>query len=800
MAAVRLYLANVAATYTPPTIRGTWSDKALTGASGLLRRKTGAGTTAAKAETSSSNTWSTLLRRFVSEPINNAATLDGAASVCFGARVSGGNSTNKPADANMVPQLHIYVTVGNTDVVRGALTSTALVGGTEFASEFGAAGVLSTIAALTAVNAQVGDRIVVELGYRSQNTFTTSVTGTMNYGGTASDLTDGDNATSTHPGWVEFQGSGFSTALAPPKRTGSTTSTLSVGSSLPTARKQRSVSIDTIPAPASSLQDAHKSMLVVTGNVRPPGRPEGEPETGSITTGQSFRSGSTTTAPSVGMPGDAVRIATVAAPSVTNCTPKIIPFVMVPGDHDLSPPDIDLLTAPPPPQPQAPLRFIAQDIRTHRFLSWDLPLIDPKIIWTLSGPSTLSARLHPESPTLRELNIDPWATWIHIDQDGQLLGTMVLQPAKIDGEEYTVEAIGFSGYAQGLPFFGEEQLIQTDACDVMRIIWNHLQSYPDAGLGVRVNDAMSGTLLGIPSLQSVDENGQLEYEDGVEVKPPTREVTQDELEIISQVRDPDTGVITATYNDGAVYTFAPKMDEAKPYVLSWYSDTDCGQEFDNLAKTAKIDYRESVAWQTTGDVSVIPVPLRVIEMGYPRLGRKRFDLRCAQDENMLAAIPLEELSGDQGYASQIMMRGVGEGRDAIRGYAGQADPHRVRRVAIVTDQTITTLAGANTGATDELLRRRGAVTVGQVVLMDWHPNAPLGSYAVGDELLVTGFVPWAGFIELWHRIITIDWEPQRNIVTLTMRRSEQFGYGAPLPDPPPVPQVVSAYTPQGGRP
>lgn len=786
---LRLFLANAAAPYTPPTIRGTWSDKALTGASYLSRRKTGAGTTAAKAETSNSSTWAVLLRRFVTETVNNPGTISGAFTIVFGALESN-------AAANDVVRLHMFVTVGNTDVVRGVLTSLALDGSVEwpvtaFASEaagVGAAGTLTPVAVLP------GDRIVLEIGFKAANTVTTSYTGTLYYGGTATDLTVNDQNVTTRPGWVEFADASVSAAFAGPFRTGATTTTLGPVSSVIHPGKMKDAATTTTVGVTSTQLQGYKVVKTVTGNVRPPGRPPGhppDPETGVVTTGIRYQSsGLLASAPKPAISNTAARVASTTAESLTTMHARNVPYAVLEGDHDTSPLDIDLLTAPPPPTPQGPLKFIAQDIRTHRFLSYELPLIDVSLTWTLSGPTMMSATLHPESPTLSELGITAWATWIHVEQDGQLLASMILQPTRIDGENYTVEAMGFSGYAQGMPFFSEDLLVAFDAADVMRRIWNHLQSFPDARLGVVVDNTMSGLLLGIPAQQSVDADGTLQFDDVV-TSEVTIEIPDEDVRIISQVRDPNTGIVVVRWNDGYEVTRTPKMDDAVPYVISWYSDTDCGQEFDNLAKTAKMDYREVVRWATEGDIAVIPVTERRIELGYPRLGRKRYDLRVAQDENMIDAIPLEEATGAQGYASQVLARGAGEGRNALRGYAGLSDPHRIRRVAIVSDGTLMNQTATNTLAEDEILRRLAAITIGQAVIMDWHPNAPLGSYQVGDEVLITGFVPWAGYVEFWHRIIAFTWEPSKNIVTLNTRRAEQFGYGRPVPNPQPAPDVPS---------
>lgn len=800
--ALRLYLTTDAAPFTPATIRGTWSDKALTGVSYLQRRKSGTGTTAVKAETSNSASWAVLLRRFVSDPVNNPGTLQGAFTFVAG-------WLEADAAANMVVRIHMYVTVGSTDVVRGTLTALALDGSTEFPITgfgTGACGVQLTGTA-SSVAVQVGDRVVIEIGYKAANTVTTSYNGTFYYGGVAADLVNNDRNVTTRPGWVEFAHTSFHDAFDIPFRSGDTVTTVGVTQQAWDPSKVKTATTTTTLHAGNSTPAGYKVARTVTGNIRPPGRPPtGTPETGSFTTGSTERDGGTgTMAPKPGQQGSAIRVADHDALSITDrASMKVVPYAYIQGEfHDVSPPDIDLLTQPAPPQPQKPVRFIAQDIRTHRFLSYELPLVDVSITWTLSGPGTLTAKLHPESPALQELGITAWATWIHVDQDGQLLGSFILQPARVDGEDYSVEGLGFSGYAQAMPYFGWDDYVATDACDVMRRIWNHLESYPDARLGVQLTNTMSGLRLGIPATQKLTDDGFLVWdeENQIEEKPPTKTLpdgTDIAITGHSFDRDPATAPfapdfpdLMVTYNDGAIYRFHPEMVDAVPYTIAWFNDTDCGQEFDNLARTAKVEYREVVGWETNPDkdISIIPKPRRALEMAYPRLGRKRYELRIAQDENMLDAIPLEESTGVAGYASQILARGVGDGREALRAYYGVADPKRIRRVGIVKDATLTTAAAMTSLARDELLRRLAAITIGTVVLKDWHPNAPLGSFMVGDEFLITGFVPWAGYVEFWHRVISYTWEPAKNTITCTTRRSEQFAYGAPIPDPQPTPMI-----------
>ena len=779
---LRLYAANAAASYTPPTVRGGWSDAALTGASKLSLFKVGAVTTAAKAETSTSSSWSTLLRRFVSEPVNNAGVLDGVASI-------GLTSMESAAAANMNLRLYAYVTVGSTDVVRGVLTASAINGTSEWPPPsfgFNGWGQVVSLPALTAVNVQPGDRLIVELGYRAANSVATSYTGTLYYGGTGSDTVDWATDVNYRVTWIEFAGAGFIPVFSPPVRSaGTIVTTLNAGSVLTQGRKRMVADLVTETHLGSSLTVARKKFSTTTTM-----------HVGSSTAGsQHIGIGEAITRPTIAFPGTAYHDS-FGGEALTEVIPKFVTYTVLPGSIDPPDPDLELLTSPPRPTPRIPLRFIAQDIRTHRFLDWDLPLVDPEITYTLSGPKLIKAKLKPEYPSLAELDIDPWATWIHVEEDGQILASGILLPASVDDEEYSVTCLGASGYARGMPFFAEDQFIQADVCTVLRRIWWHLQSYPDAGLGVIVSpNTVSGTLLGIPERQARDENGVLQWTEEVidlgstEYSLPdgsTTTLPDEPPQSPGYYEDSEGTLYVVRYKtftvgpDGEweidrkqLIKLTPVIEEAKPYVLAWYDDRDCGQEFDNLCKIAKVEYVEVDRWNATRtDIE------HHIELAYPRVGRKRFDLRVALDENLLQAFILSE-SDDQ-YASSILVRGRGKGRAAVRGYAGESDPHRVRRVKIVADPTIRTSELANEYATDEILRARKVVTIGELVLDANHPNMPMGSFQPGDDVLVSARVPYGGDLELWHRIVSYTWKPDSDTVVAQVRRSEQFAYGRPV--------------------
>lgn len=379
---------------------------------------------------------------------------------------------------------------------------------------------------------------------------------------------------------------------------------------------------------------------------------------------------------------------------------------------------------------RAPLRFIAQDILTGEFLDWELPLSSPQITWTLSGPTIIRADITPEQRDVVEGRLEAWATWIHVEENGQILASGIMQPVSIAGETLSVDAVGPAGYPVGIPYLGELSAIGIDPLQVVRLIWQHLQSYRDGNLGVTVSAATSTARLGEAAHQEVDDAGKLVFN-----------------------------------TDGT-----PKMVDAAPYVLAWYADVDCGREIDSLAQATPFDYVERVAWN--GDRSAVTHHL---ELGHPRIGARRNDLRFSEDENIRQAVPLRE-EPDQ-YASQVILRGKGEGRDSVRGYAGSPSPRRIRRVGVLTDKTVPDTARANQLAADELRRRQSLQAITEIVVDATHANAPIGSYQCGDDILVQARVAYLGDVALWHRIVSITWAPDEDLVSLELQPSGSFQYG-----------------------
>lgn len=366
-------------------------------------------------------------------------------------------------------------------------------------------------------------------------------------------------------------------------------------------------------------------------------------------------------------------------------------------------------------QADKPYRLIAQRILDRVFLDWDLPVSDVVITYTLSGPKLIKGRLAPELLDFLDLGLEPKATFIHIEQDGIIRGSAILQPGEIsDDGSLTFLAEGISGYPHGQPFQGEYAQTNVDPLDIVRSVWTHLLASPRANLGLTIGDATSPKRV------------------GTELDETTNTV--------------------------------------RPYTLFWWDDTDCGQEIDSLARDTPFDYVEHDVWNSDRtDVEHFILP------AYPRTGTRRFDLAFVAGENILSVALLRE-EPDQ-YASEVIVRGAGEGKDSIRGFAANIIGHRIRQSVSVTDRTITTHEAANARAQEELRRRQAFLKIREITVLDRHGNASLGDFSLGDDVLVQVELYWFGEIQMWCRIISFDWTPVTRTITLQLENSEVFDYG-----------------------
>lgn len=392
-----------------------------------------------------------------------------------------------------------------------------------------------------------------------------------------------------------------------------------------------------------------------------------------------------------------------------------------------------LVTRFPKPPITNPFRVIAQRILTREIVDWDLPVSDDfEFGRTLTGPSIMKGSFKPEIISVQELGLDPYAYFFHVEIDNQIRGTGILLPPEFDDSTLNFECEGFSAAPHYSMYESEFSGIDLDPLNVVREIWNHVQSRAESQYGVVVSSDTSTVKLGDPATTETDDT----------TDPPTvREI------------------------------------EAKPYTINWWDNKNCGAEIDSLASETPFDYLEMAKWNTTKtnvDLS--------IKLGFPRVGIQRTELLFVdgEGENILGMVPVQE--DPDHYASAVFVIGAGEGRAAIRGYAGERLANRVRRTFTVTDKSITTVARANAKAREQLLIRKNMnFDISEITIKAHHDNAPLGSYDAGDDILVRVYVPWLlNETSAWYRILAWSYQPSRDLVRLTLARSDSFTYGTPV--------------------
>jgi len=356
-------------------------------------------------------------------------------------------------------------------------------------------------------------------------------------------------------------------------------------------------------------------------------------------------------------------------------------------------------------------RFLAQRLNgdgTGTFVSTDLPLGDVTFTSTLSGDFTLSGAIDPRHPNAIGADGQPiirqWSTAIYPEIDGLIRGGGIATGLSFDGPVMQIDAVGFTGYPRGMPYTDSWYGVEIDPLDAARHIWTHLQGKAGGDLGLVLDGTTSPVRIG-------EELEEVEFETG----------------------------------EGELVQF-----EAGPYKLAWWVTDDLGREFDDLAAETPFEYLEEHSWNE-GQTDIV----HRLRLGYPRLGRRRPDLRFVLGENV--AIMPSISRPEEDYASEVLVLGSGEGQDMIRGLSGRSTAGRLRRVSVVDDKAIQSKTRANDRAARELARLNGDIEVATIEIRN-HSHAPVGSFSPGDEIRLQADTDWVN-VDDWFRILTVTTNP-----------------------------------------
>lgn len=363
---------------------------------------------------------------------------------------------------------------------------------------------------------------------------------------------------------------------------------------------------------------------------------------------------------------------------------------------------------------------------------------------------------------------DEWSTAIYAVESGVIRWGGLLVDSDFTGPGWVLNAIGFRGYANGNIYNGAVYSQNAvDPLDVVRYIWSYLQSQPNGNLGLTVDTTTSKSRIGLASFVVAPGNMTLTA------------IAAAANMTLAQIQALNTTAVRAanqyTYQTlpatGNVPAGVQVITALSPYVLAWYNATDSGQEISNLAQTAPFDMVESHAWT---DATQNAVSHRLV-LGYPRVGSRESDLRFVEGENITALVDVSR-SGS-GYANEILGVGSGTGSAAVRAVVGSPDTFRLRRCGSVVNQTI---LGTNqlSALAQRSLTALQAPLAGQISSCTWqnHPNAPLGSFMQGDDILVSVKNGWLAGQDIWHRVKSYTYDPATRLGTLTLARSDSFTY------------------------
>ena len=363
---------------------------------------------------------------------------------------------------------------------------------------------------------------------------------------------------------------------------------------------------------------------------------------------------------------------------------------------------------------------------TETLLHPDLPLESVTIEDVLSGDQALSAKIEPVYANLLAADGHPllreWSTAIYAENDGVIRAGTILTDSSFSGPSWSLDCVGFTGYLRDLPYIGEGYYgVGVDPIDLVRLIWNHAQGHPGGDIGMQV--------------ASTDTGGEVSI--GTELK---------QVEFDTQS--------------------GPVSFEAGPYKLNWYTDHDLGGDIDDLAGDTPFDYHERHAWD--GDTIT-----HHLDIGYPRIGRRREDLRFIHGVNVWTPVEIER-AGEL-YASGTLVLGAGEGASMVHSVREQVErpDGRLRRIAVVTDDSIKSKKKATARADAENQWRSRLDEFDSLIVQD-HPHARLGAAQVGDEIRVEGQGDWVG-VDQWVRILSISYQPENgNVAEYEVARTDKL--------------------------
>ena len=368
-------------------------------------------------------------------------------------------------------------------------------------------------------------------------------------------------------------------------------------------------------------------------------------------------------------------------------------------------------------------RVIVQESRGGEIVARDAIVKNLVVQRALSAGCDIACDVDYRDPSVAGIYFKPWEQYIHLEKvmlgKRRIFATGIVQPSDVDPTTGVLhlKAKGFAAYPKGLPWLEDLNWVNNDAFDAPVEIWRHLQEdYPNGNLNVQLYPEKSG----VEMLAGYAFDGDL-------------------------------------FNLNFFATFVRATDKL-----------DCGDYIDALARDIPFDYREESEWNADRtDVT------KRIHLGYPRLGLIQETTAFVLNENVLSAKPHTESQTD--WVSDVGVAGWFPGFEYSSTLAN-ADPNRLRRYLDEEIARIDSNERAAAWAHRKLARRQTPPYWEEITIDPNHPNAPLGTFDVGDTITVSGFMPWVGNIRQEHKIIAIQIDTAKNTCRLQLMAEGAFNY------------------------
>lgn len=469
----------------------------------------------------------------------------------------------------------------------------------------------------------------------------------------------------------------------------------------------------------------------------------------------------------------------------------------------------------------ADFRYLLQSVPDQEFIHTDIPLTNVTITEAISAPGDISGVLPIEYAALKKSNgqlaISEFGTMLHVERDGEIIASGIIDGIEIQNEALSISAGGFSMYSSEQPYLGPKKTyISTDPAKVIFDCWNYLLSFPDSLPNVTVDVIKTGATVGKPEGRILTEKKDklASEKKKLDALEKTVQVANTQMltakravfkaakqlrigEIIEQSAKPSgkkavRNNIWRDTDDGKLYLYRTEwleilfnQAEITTAIANWRTTKTNYDKAVTAVKTQKTaikavedqirDLSEEQAeplvlsWHETDDLSkVINDMVDISGLEYrERSFWNGDDVHYRLEMGTPLGARRSNIHFEIGhnvtvvpsvklteYSSGVLLLGAGEGDKRIRDER-HSNTGKLRRVTVQSAPQANTKAKAEKEAKNFLKEAQVERSIDQISVTN-HSLAPFGTFAPGDEIRITGDAGWTA-LDTWVRILKITY-------------------------------------------